>query len=321
MADQVSVVISTVKGGPRLVRCVEALVSQDPPPKEIIVALAVGLVEIPLGTRGVLPVRTPSHHAPTANAGIREANAEHVVVLNDDTCARPGFLAALLAAVQTWGPGLYQPRILLPDGRVDNMGHDLFPDGFNRARGRGCANSAVFDKPRTVGAISGAAFLASRALLDDIGLFDDAFEAFGEDADLSLRARRRGYPLRYVPDAVIEHELGASYGRNGPAKIYRVERNRVRLALRSLPLSSLATMQAWTTVRWAAFLLGTLSARGLAAEVPILAGGAAALAGTVAGWAHAPEALARRQADASAWRLGEWDMIRFLWDERVRSRL
>ena len=57
--------------------------------------------------------------------------------------------------------------------------------------------------------------LLTRELLEAVGPFDEDLEAFGEDVDLSLRARRRGFPLRYVPEARIEHALGRCIGRRG----------------------------------------------------------------------------------------------------------
>ena len=41
-----------------------------------------------------------------------------------------------------------------------------------------------------------------------VGMFDADLESFGEDLDLSLRARRLGFKLHYVHDAKILHSLG-----------------------------------------------------------------------------------------------------------------
>lgn len=319
MAEVLSVVITTLCGGPRLTRCLEALAGQERHPDEIIVSFARTPASVPEGVRVVTAPR-PTHHARTANAGLALARGDLIVVLNDDTVAGPGFLAALRAAVDAHGSGLYQPRILLPDGRVENIGHDLFPDGFNRARGRGRCDDPTLAAPGTVGAISGAAFLISRSVLDAIGPYDASFEAFGEDVDLSLRALRRGIPLRYVPDAVVAHELGASYGRHGMRKIFLVERNRVRLAARSLPVCALVTGPAWTTLRWAALTLGAITGTGVAGGVPPVRTGIAALAGTLAGVAHLPDAFAKRTLDTPEWAVGETGMVRTLWRERIRIR-
>ncbi|MBK7761526.1 MAG: glycosyltransferase family 2 protein [Deltaproteobacteria bacterium] len=259
--------------------------------------------------------------AKAANLGLAACARALILLLNDDTAPLPGFIDALRAAAAAarW---LYQPRILLSDGsgRLDNTGHGLFPDGFNWARGREDHDSArPMTSPAEVGACSGAALLVHRDVLDAIGPFDEDLEAFGEDVDLSLRARRRGFPLVYVPEARIVHDLGATYGRYTPRKVFLVERNRVRAAIRSLPMSAVLTMPAWTALRLGGLAAASASGRGWSARVE---SGAkrAALRGLFAGVAAAPDALAKRRADADHWALGEWAMWGHLLKHRVRLR-
>ena len=52
--------------------------------------------------------------------------------------------------------------------------------------------------------------LLTREVIEAVGAFDEDLEAFGEDVDLSLRARRRGFPLRYVPEARVEEAIEIS---------------------------------------------------------------------------------------------------------------
>ena len=59
---------------------------------------------------------------------------------------------------------------------------------------------------------SGSAALYRRAMLDQIGGFDDDFFLYCEDTDLGLRARWAGWKCLYVPDAVVEHHYSHSAG-------------------------------------------------------------------------------------------------------------
>jgi len=321
---RLSAVVVTHLGGDLLAGCLASLAAQAEPPEEVVVALSgPGRAADAAVAACGLPVHLvrrpePSHYARTANAGIAAARGDLVLVVNDDVRALPGCLAALRRAARA-GDALWQPRILLADGsgRLDNVGHGLFPDGFNLARGRGAPDGPAFDTPGTVGAVSGAALLVPRAVLERVGSFDEAFGAFGEDVDLSLRAVRRGVPLRVVPDARVEHVLGASYGRNGLAKVFLVERNRVRAALRSLPATACLGLPLWTALRWALLAAAALSGRGVGADLSPAAA-PVAVAGALVGFAGAPGALARRRRDAAGWVLGETAMWRHLWRERVR---
>jgi GT2 family glycosyltransferase len=323
----VSAIVATYLGGPPLLACLEALAGQTRRPDAVHL-----VVSNPADPTGELPRRWPyplhihrldrrAHYGRAINAGAARAPAGDLLVLNDDTRAQPGFVEALLAAREAHGAGLYQPRILLraDSTRLDNAGHGLFPDGFNWARGREAPDGRGWDAAGTVGAVSGAAFLLTRCAAERLGGFDESFEAYGEDVDLSLRAARLGLPMRYVPGARIEHELGASYGRYGARKLFLIERNRVRAGVRSLPLSALAAMPAWTALRWATFAAAGVAGRGWGARVGPAAQ-AAAVAGALAGVAWVPDAWRKRRADARGWALGEREMWAHLLRERARLR-
>ena len=313
-------VVVTHKGGDLVRRCLEALLPQLSDGDDVRVVVSGAGVRLPKMDRVTwVEMGRNVGFARAANAGFKGARGEAVVLLNDDTRPLPGFLDSLREAAAV--PGIYAPRILLSDGsgRLDNVGHGLFPDGFNWARGREDVDAAEYHTARDVGACSGAALLINRGLLEELGGFDPDLEAFGEDVDLSLRARRLGYPLRSLPEARVEHDLGATYGRHGARKLYLVERNRVRVAVRSLPTTALLTMPAWTGLRLMGLALAASFGRGWGADVPTRSR-MAALAGIAAGVAYVPDALAKRRRDAPQWVMGERDMWGHLLRNRVRLR-
>jgi len=309
----ISAVVVTHVGGDRLRRCVASLSEVDE--LRVVVSAEAGTCDVE-GVEGVLDLGENVRFARASNAGFRAARGEWLLLLNDDTVARPGFVEALRTATE---PGIYQPRILLADGsgRVDNVGHGLFPDGFNWARGREDRDGPEYAAPGEVGACSGAAMLIHRSVLEAVGDFDEDLEAFGEDVDLSLRAWRAGFPLRSLPQAVIEHELGGSYGRYGADKVFLVERNRVRLALRNLPMTAVMTMPLWTGLRLAGLSAASMAGRGWSARVPTGAR-RAALRGMAAGLASAPSALEKRRGDT--WVRSDREAWAHLWRNRVRVR-
>lgn len=316
---KLSIVVVTHRGGVLLQRCLDHIEPQLRSGDELVVVVSARSWDESRRGARYLELGENVGFAKAANRGMEQVDGDAIVLLNDDTRPLPGFLDALRIAVAR--PAVVQPRILLADGsgRLDNAGHGLFFDGFNWARGREDQDGEAYDEPGSVGAVSGAAMCLHREVLERVGLFDEDLEAFGEDVDLCLRARRAGFPLLYAPEARIEHELGATYGRYGRRKVYLVERNRVRAAARSLPFSAVLTMPAWTGLRWAALGAGATVGRGWTARTErgaVLA----ALAGTASGLSHLPDALRKRRRDARGWTVDERAMWRHLWAHRVRAR-
>jgi len=58
--------------------------------------------------------------------------------------------------------------------------------------------------------VSGACWMARRAVLEDVGLFDERFFLYTEDVDLCARVRAAGHRVAFVPAAVVRHSRGAS---------------------------------------------------------------------------------------------------------------
>lgn len=83
--------------------------------------------------------------------------------------------------------------------------------------------------------ISGCSMFVTRGYAQQVGLMDERFFAFHEDADWSLR--RGGFRLGYAHDSVVRHVHGASSGsslldKRGRSRfnIFLMERNAVLLA-------------------------------------------------------------------------------------------
>jgi GT2 family glycosyltransferase len=82
---------------------------------------------------------------------------------------------------------------------------------------------------------SGGAALYRRALLDDVGLFDESFFMYLEDVDLAWRARLAGWRCLYAPAARVVHQHSATAGADSAFKRRLLARNRVRLVAKNYP--------------------------------------------------------------------------------------
>ena len=77
--------------------------------------------------------------------------------------------------------------------------------------------------------ITGCGILFSRRTLEQVGLFDEGFRMYYEDADLSLRMRRAGVSIQVIPAAKMWHKVArSSGGRDTPNERYWMARSSIR---------------------------------------------------------------------------------------------
>lgn len=227
--------------------------------------------------------------ARAVNAGIRASRGDALVLLNNDTEAEPTWLAELLGALEhdpTIGAATSRIRLFDRRDRLHTTGDFVDAAGMAESRGVWELDVGQHDDAREVFGASAAAAAYRRALLEDIGLFEEAFGSYYEDVDLAVRARLAGWRTVYVPEAVVYHKLSATGG--GAYASYRVARNRVWMLARCWP-GALLRRHAWAIARaQATCALDALRHwRGAAAR--------ATLRGLVVGWLTWPRWVAARQ--------------------------
>lgn len=66
------------------------------------------------------------------------------------------------------------------------------------------------DRSHAAPVLSGACFLVRRAVLQEVGGFDERFYMYAEDIDLSYRIEKAGYTNYYLADTTIVHFKGES---------------------------------------------------------------------------------------------------------------
>jgi len=205
------------------------------------------------------------------NQGIARAQGPLVALLNNDAEAEPLWIEHLQAAFQDQPDvGMAASKIVSWDDPtiIDKVGHLIFPDGQNRGRGTGERDRGQYEKVEEVLWPDGCAAMYRKSMLDRIGEFDIDLFAYGDDAELGLRARIAGWRCLYMPGAVVRHRRGSTLGQGNPDRVRLIERNRILLAAKLFPWSLLILNPFYFALRMAAGLAAAGSAEGDLAAFP-----------------------------------------------------
>jgi GT2 family glycosyltransferase len=173
------------------------------------------------------------------NQAFRDAKSMYVAALNNDAFAEPEWLGRLVEAAEAdERVGMVASTMLFthrPD-RVASAGITVFTDGVALDNAMGARASTIAGRGvRPVFGASAGAALYRAEMLRDVGLFDERFFSYLEDADLAWRARWRGWRAVHQPAARVLHEYSATGGHNSPFKTGLISRNRVWLLYKNMP--------------------------------------------------------------------------------------
>jgi GT2 family glycosyltransferase len=275
----VTVVVPTLAADETLDECLASLERQTFRDFEVIVVDNSGRHQAkPGGCARVIANEQNVGFGAAVNQAFHQSQAPFLAVLNDDAVAHPGWLEALVSAVEhrpDFGMCASQVR-LAGVGQLDSAGMLLCLDGSSKQRGHQ-ESAASYAREEEALLPSGSAAFYRREMLDEIGLFDESFFLYCEDTDLGLRARWAAWECLYVPDAVVEHRYSHSAGKASALKAYYVERNRLLVIFKNFTLSDLLRVPFYETARYFWHVVYALKGRGKAAEFQSEGGSLASL--------------------------------------------
>jgi GT2 family glycosyltransferase/glycosyltransferase involved in cell wall biosynthesis len=165
--------------------------------------------------------------ARAVNQALVEGDGDYIVLLNPDTFVVGDFFDACVDYMESQTDvGIVGPRIYDSDGRLQNSARS-FPTPLTALFGRSSMLSRWFPRnpitsrnllslksdgwtPMPVDWVSGACMMVRRKAVEDVGILDERFFMYWEDADWCWRMWERGWKVVYFPRASVYHYVGGS---------------------------------------------------------------------------------------------------------------
>lgn len=160
------------------------------------------------------------------NRGFAAARGHHVLLLNPDTIALPNTIDRLLEIMELHPEvGMLGCQLLNTDGTLQTSAYNVFPSllgalldslalAFLWRRVHNVVRRSSRPVPQYVKWLKGACLLVRRDVLTQIGLMEETYFLYLDDADWCFRARKDGWKVAMVPSLRIIHHGGK--GGTGP---------------------------------------------------------------------------------------------------------
>jgi GT2 family glycosyltransferase len=179
------------------------------------------------------------------NRLLTNTSSPYIVILNPDTIINDGFFEFMTSFMAS-NPnvGIAGPKINNPDGSIQGSARS-FPTFHSAFFGRSSLLTKVFPNnrithaniltkksdgitPMDVDWVCGACMVVRREALDDVGLLDERFFLYWEDADWCKRMWQKDWRVTYCPKVAITHYAGGSSERNLFQSVFEFHRSAYR---------------------------------------------------------------------------------------------
>ncbi|HRQ40422.1 MAG TPA: glycosyltransferase family 2 protein [Chloroflexota bacterium] len=166
-----------------------------------------------------------------SNQGIEATNGRHILLLNNDTVVNAPSLDAMVDYLdQHPDVGAVGGQLLNADGTVQSCYNDfpsLIEEFFIATQigeklWPGYPANVTDKETKSVDWMGSACLMVRRQALDTVGLLDEEYFIYGDEADLQYRLKKAGWKNYYLPQATTIHYGGRSMNRWSRRKmVYR----------------------------------------------------------------------------------------------------
>lgn len=182
-----------------------------------------------------------SGFATSVNRGIKAAQGEYVLLLNNDVVVPENFVEKLYEAIaedeKIFSVSSKMIRYYERD-KIDDTGDFYNLLGWAYKRGDGKPVNRLMKRSQVFSTCAGAG-LYRKSVFEEIGLFDEHYFAYMEDVDVSYRGLIHGYKNYYEPEAKCFHIGSATTADGNKYSAFKVKisaRNNVYTAWKNMPL-------------------------------------------------------------------------------------
>ena len=157
-----------------------------------------------------------------SNQGIEATNGRYVLLLNNDTIVNGPALDMLVEFLDAHPEaGAVAGKLLNPDGSFQSgyapfstlLEEFLIATHIGELLWSGYPSHGDSNEIKATGWLSSACLLVRRSALDKIGLLDESYFIYGDEADLQYRLNKAGWKVYFLPSSTIIHFGGRSMDR------------------------------------------------------------------------------------------------------------
>lgn len=185
---------------------------------------------------------------------VEDQEFDYFMILNNDTVVHPDLIKEMVGTIQKDGVGAVVPKIYFTSG------HEYHKDRYNKEdlgkvfwyaggymdwdhvaskhRGVDEVDHGQFGDEEAVGFATGACILMKKNLLRKIGLFNEKYFLYYEDADLTQRIINSGHKIFYNPKAILWHNNAGSSSSGSHLHDYYLTRNRMLFGMAYAPIKT-----------------------------------------------------------------------------------
>ena len=237
--------IINYNGGAELAQCVRSLKAQTVPVRVVVFdnASTDNSIQILKDQKlecSIIESKKNLGYAGACNGLLDNMDSDIQVLCNMDLEFDPTWAENILEGFKRHpDAGSIASLVMEKSGVVNAVGVQFGPDLFAKNEGSGLDISKADIREKEVFGCYGAVMSFRKAAAEAADRLDASFFLFFEETEWYFRHNLAGFKTVFCPEAKVYHERSMTTVRYSPRKLFYSERNRLRTAIRLLPLGDI----------------------------------------------------------------------------------